>query len=167
MKKFSAMDIANFYVQLSQDLPEGDITNLKLNKLCYYAQGWSLVRLGRPLFDDEIQAWKYGPVIPSVYHTYKVCGENPIAEPASRFDEAEFDTDELNLLIDVYMTYGKYSPGQLVSMTHAAGGPWAEVFEEMQNHVISVAAMQKYFSQSNELEVMRMNVTQGNVVTYA
>lgn len=167
MAKYKGIEIANFYVQMSNDLPETDITNLKLNKLCYYVQGWSLAKLGHPMFSDDIQAWKYGPVVPDVYHTYKVCGNNAIAEPADRFDESRLSTDELNLLIDVFMTYGKYSPGELVSMTHAAGGPWNQVYVEGENNRITNDILEKYFSESNELETLNLNATPENVKKYA
>ena len=62
--KYRALDIANIYIGLANGLPNDNIDNFKVNKLCYYAQGWSLAKLGYPLFDDEIEAWQYGPVIP-------------------------------------------------------------------------------------------------------
>ncbi len=166
MAKFTAMDIANFYVQLSNDLPETDITNLKLNKLCYYAQGWSLVVLGSPLFEEEIQAWDYGPVVPEVYHTYKVCGKNPIGEPADSFDESRLTADELNLLVDVFNSYARYSPSELVNMTHVANGPWKNAYEERMNHSISLDMMKNYFDKSSELKRMQLTVTPENVVEY-
>ena len=163
---FRAIDIANFYVQLANDLPETDITNLKLNKLCYYAQCWSLVKLGRPLFSDEIQAWDYGPVIPDVYHTFKVCGRNPIGEPSEHFDETLLDSDELTLLIDVYSSYGKYTPNELITMTHKPGAPWDEVYEEHMNNPIPTPSMVRYFSKSNELHEFTPNITPENTIIY-
>ena len=167
MAAFTAMDIANFYVQLSNDLPETDITNLKLNKLCYYAQGWCLALLNHPLFDDEIQAWDYGPVIPEVYHTYKVCGKSPIGEPADVFDESRLSTDELNLLIDVFNSYAKYAPSELITMTHADGGPWRKAYQERMNNPIDLDVIKEYFKQSDELKGMQLNITPENVVEYA
>ena len=53
----------------------GDLmTNLRLQKLLYFAQGWHLARFGRPLFDASIEAWPYGPVVPEVYRAYKEYG---------------------------------------------------------------------------------------------
>lgn len=167
MAKYKALDIANFYVQLSNDLPETDITNLKLNKICYYAQGWSLVKLGRPLFDDEIQAWDYGPVIPAVYQTYKVCGKAPIAAPSEEFDESVLSPEELSLLTDVYISYGKYSPSALVSMTHEQNSPWDKVYHERQNNEIDIETLREYFHNSGELQPYQINITRDNVVEYA
>lgn len=167
MARFTALDIANFFVQLSNDLPETDITNMKLNKMCYYAQGWSLARLGYPLFDDVIQAWEFGPVIPSVYHTYKVCGKAPIEAPSDEFDESLLTSDELSLLTDVYISYEKYSPSALVKMTHMPGSPWSKVYKERENNPITTDMMKDYFSASNELQTFQINLTEDNVVTYA
>ena len=166
MAKFTALDIANFFVQLSNALPETDITNLKLNKLCYYAQGWSLARLGYPLFDEEIQAWEYGPVIPSIYHTFKVCGKAPIEAPSADFDESVLSSDELTLLTDVFISYGKYAPSALVQMTHMPGSPWSNVYEERENNPIGISLLKEYFSSSDELQTFQINPTEDNVVSY-
>ena len=48
-----------------------DLTNMKLNKLLYFAQGYYLKKYGRPLFDNAIEAWEHGPVVPEVYSAYK------------------------------------------------------------------------------------------------
>ena len=145
MTKFKAIDIANLYIRMSNDI-EGDcIDNLKLNKLLYFAQGWALVKLGGPLFDDEIQAWDYGPVIPAVYHTFKCCGSSPIKEPQDVFDENRLNTKELELLIDVYRKYGKYTGWALKEMTHERGCPWDQVYQRGMNRVIDPEIVRKYF----------------------
>lgn len=166
MSRLSALDIANFYVQLANSLPETEITNLKLNKLCYYAQAWSLVRLGTPLFDDVVEAWEYGPVLPKVYHTYKVCGKGPIAEAADYFDESRLSSEELSLLTDVYLTYGKYTPYELISMTHRPCEPWQAVYDDSEDKPISVDMIRSYFANSDELQTMRIQLTPENVVSY-
>lgn len=143
--KYKAIDIANFYIQLVNSLPDNTIDNLKLNKLLYYAQGWSLNRLGKPLFDDEIQAWDYGPVIPDVYHTFKKYGSKCIRKPIAEFDENVLESDELELLVDVYTNYGKYTGWALKDMTHVKGSPWDKVYVKGENHVISINSIQGYF----------------------
>ena len=60
-------DIANWF------LSRNDMTHKKLQKLCYYAQAWYCALYdGTPLFDDEIQAWVHGPVIPALYPVYGI-----------------------------------------------------------------------------------------------
>ena len=149
MSGHSALNIANFYIQVVRSFPDDAIDNLKLNKLLYYVQGWSLVRLDRPFFSDEIQAWEFGPVVPQVYHQFKACGRQPIEEPEDFYDESHFSSDELDLLIDVYRKYGRYTGWALKEMTHKPGSPWANVFVRNQNNVISHASMKDFFRKDN------------------
>ena len=148
---FKALDIANMYINLANGL--GDhIDNLKLNKMLYYAQGWHLARFGEPLFDDTIEAWEYGPVIPAVYHAYKMCGDNAIAEPINVFDEHALTNDQLSLLTDVYITYGKFTGNELVRRTHRPGSPWSSVFVRGANNEVDKEALRVYFENNNELQ---------------
>lgn len=144
--RFKAIDIANFYIQLANSLSDNSVDNLKINKLLYYAQGFSLAKLGAPIFEDDIQAWDYGPVIPDVYHAFKCCGKKSIDEPTDEFDESCLNSEELNLLIDVYTSYGKYTGWALKNMTHVQGSPWAMVYEPGKNRVISLDSMKEYFA---------------------
>lgn len=155
------------YVELVNDIPNDNIDNLKLNKLCYYAQAWSLVKLGYPLFDDNIEAWDYGPLIPEIYHAFKACGKRQIEEPTYHFDESNFSSDELSLLTDVYMTYGKYTSSALINKTHEKGSPWRTVYEKMNNNVISKDLLIDCFKDSTELETMQLNLTPETVIDYA
>lgn len=166
MAKYTAMDIANLYIDLANSIPEDSIDNLKLNKLCYYAQGWCLAKLGYALFSDNVEAWDYGPVISPVYHAYKNYGKKPIEEPTYHVAESRFTSDELSLLTDVYMTYGKYSSRELINKTHKPNSPWCDVYVAMQNNTISEVSMKNFFSNSNELETMHLCLTPENVLSY-
>ena len=69
--KVSAEDIAFYFVERSSGLPENDLTNLKLQKMLYYAQAeYMKANNGQVLFEDKIEAWKHGPVVPSVYNLF-------------------------------------------------------------------------------------------------
>lgn len=146
---FKAIDIANFYIGLANDIQDDSIDNLKINKMLYYAQGWSLVKLGHSLFSEDIQAWDYGPVVPEVYHAFKCCGKSSIKEPQDVFDESRLNTEELELLIDVYRTYGKYTGWALKEMTHEKGSPWDQVYQKGMNNVIGIDRVKDYFSRLN------------------
>ena len=123
----NVQDVAKFFIGLANAQAEheqGDLmTNLRLQKLLYFAQGWHLVRYGKPLFEDEIDAWQYGPVVPSVYNEYKSYGRSGI--PGALPDMSAFSEDEYALLLDVAREYDKYGTSKLVSMTHAPGSPWS------------------------------------------
>lgn len=73
-KKPTALHVAQYFISQSKISSPYAVTNLKLQKLLYYAQGFHLAVYGEPLFEEEIQAWAHGPVIPSVYNRLKRYG---------------------------------------------------------------------------------------------
>lgn len=158
-----AMDVANFYIQLANGLPGDSIDNLKLNKLLYFAQGRYLAVTGKPLFDDDIEAWEYGPVVGDIYRAFKVCGRNPI-ENGDVFDESTLSSEALDVLVDVYMNYGKYSGGALVQMTHEHGTPWSDVYVEGANNIISCDKMKKYFSSDTSFQPFEIDYANAEIV---
>lgn len=122
----NVFDVADFFIQIANQSEDDQMTNLKLNKLLYYAQGVYLARTGRPLFDENIEAWTFGPVIPNIYRKYKVCGRNPIASSDDIVDRSHFTSEELETLLDVMREFGQYTGTALVTMTHRAGTPWSD-----------------------------------------
>lgn len=141
-----ALDVANFFIDLANADPDECMTNLRVNKLLYFAQGWSLVQLKKPLFKDDIQAWKYGPVVPEVYEAYKEYGRERISQTKGDYTPDCFTSDELNLLCDVIDEYGKYSSTGLVELTHVEGSPWEKVYIPNANMLISNESLKKFFS---------------------
>jgi uncharacterized phage-associated protein len=120
-----AEDAARFFIDCGA-ADNDPVTNLRLNKLLYFAQGIHLVNTGAPLFPEEIEAWPLGPVVPDIYHKYKPHKESPIvAAPLSshreRFTDAEYSS-----LLDTLREFGIYSTPHLVDLTHIHGGPWDE-----------------------------------------
>lgn len=103
---------------LSKACPDcGDeISNLKLQKILYYMQGFHLACFGTPLFEDDIEAWMYGPVVPSVYDLYKANGSNDIPLPEG--DIVELTPEEEDIFNQVYDAYGQFSAFKLMEMTH-------------------------------------------------
>lgn len=117
-------DVAEFFIRVANQREDDQMTNLKLNKLLYYAQGVFLARTGVPLFSDSIEAWPFGPVVADVYHRYKECGRNPIQSNGD-IDRSRFKEDEFETLLDVMRELGQYTGASLVSLTHRAGTPWS------------------------------------------
>ncbi|MBR5126389.1 MAG: SocA family protein [Oscillospiraceae bacterium] len=118
------------------------ISNLKLQKLLYYAQGCALAVTDEPLFGDEIVAWQHGPVVECVYHAYKNNGSNGIVFEDD-FDFSQFTPEENELLEEVYDTFGQYSAWKLRNMTHEET-PWLTT---QQSEVISTGVIKDYFKQ--------------------
>ena len=145
----SAAAVANFFIDAANKCGAEPMTNLRLQKLMYYAQAWNLIRNGNPLFDENIKAWELGPVVPSIYQKYKICGHNPIANADDSFDYSVFHETELSVLIDVFVGYGKYTTSQLVNMTHRPKGAWDRTEK---NATISNECIRADFSGMKPLE---------------
>ena len=122
--KLSCHDVAQYFVaQMDEDA--GDlVSNLKLQKLVYYAQGFSLVLHGRPLFSERIEAWVHGPVVPELYQEYKPCGSDAISHPGE-LDFSLYDEQTRQLLDEVYGVYGQFSAWKLHDMTRSEP-PWRD-----------------------------------------
>lgn len=142
---YTALDVANFFVDMFNTDPENHITNLHVNKLIYFAQGCSLARNGRPLFPEEFRAYPYGPVVKQVYDAFAPCGRNPISSCAGEYNPSIFSADDLDLLVDVYNEYGQYNSSALVSMTHQPDTPWSSVYEEDRRNLIPNESIRNYF----------------------
>ncbi len=150
-----AIDVARFFVEAGS---KKSMSNMKLNKLVYLAQAWSLARNGKPLFDEEIQAWEYGPVIPEVYREYKQYGSNLIP-PTHSFDFSQIDAETYELLLDVAREYMHYPSGSLVNLTHASGGPWDTVYKKCKRGgVISLESILSYYQKKNPLNSFNIGI---------
>lgn len=111
--------VADYLLSYSREF--GDVlTNLKLQKLVYYAQAWFLALYDDPLFDAPFEAWPHGPVQPDLYHRFKEYRWKPILEeirPPKFPPEIE---DHLNEIID---TYGDMTAHHLERLVHQED-PW-------------------------------------------
>lgn len=143
MPRSTAEDVAKYFIwRTNQDEEYGDnITNLKLQKLVYYAQGFHLAWYEEPLFGDQIEAWAHGPVVRPLYFKYQTYGAKPIPTPED-FDPASLDQQTKAVLEEVYSVYGQFSAWGLRNLTHEEA-PWQDT---AQNAVISEEAMKQYFA---------------------
>ena len=136
-------DVANYLLARSRtDDDVGEpMSNLKLQKLVYYAQGTYLAVHGEPLFNEQIEAWTHGPVVSELYHRFKQHGSDAI-----EFDEQialdKYNDNAREVIDSVYSFFGQYSGWKLRNMTHAEP-PWKET---PAGGVIGHAAMKNYFA---------------------
>lgn len=144
---YSALDIAKWFL-CAVDRESGDsITHLKLQKLLYYAQAWSLVLLDKRMFKEEIQAWMHGPVVPEVYEEYSKYGYQEIPKP----NECPIIAKEYEeVLEEVMKTYGIYQAKYLEMLTHSEQ-PWIEARENLPlearcDKPISIKTMKSYYT---------------------
>ncbi len=139
-----ANDVAKLFLKWARE--NGDtITNLKIQKLLYYAQAWYLVNYGRRLFDDDIEAWDLGPVIRSIYRKWKKYNSMPIQYTPNDKEENAFEKHHLEFLVEFYRIFSSFSSTALVSMTHNED-PWKKAFESGKNNVISPSLMKEYYT---------------------
>lgn len=139
----SVFDVAKYFLSLSDEEAGDTISNLKLQKLLYYAQGFNLALFSEPLFNEQIEAWTHGPVIPVTYSEYKKYGANTIPNPTD-FDSELIDKQSRDLLDEVYNVYGQYSAWKLRNMTHIES-PWVNAYNAAPSSVVDNASMESYF----------------------
>ena len=140
---YNAAAVANWFLARAER--DGvSLDPIKLQKLIYFADGWCLALTDKPLIDEHIEAWDYGPVVPSIYHEFKDFGRNAITRRATAFEprpgkiagfatflnskivepEIRDDPDTEQLLERIWRVYGKFSGVQLANMTHAPDSAW-------------------------------------------
>lgn len=132
----SPKSIANYFLDLAWASGQ-PIDPMKLQKLVYYATGWYAGYMGQQLIDENIEAWPFGPVIPSLYHEFKQFGAGSINRKATNYNGVGFveapaptDPNLCRFLDNVWSSYGQFTGWKLSEMTHAPGGPWDLTWRE-------------------------------------
>lgn len=143
----NALDVVPYLLGRAMESRNSLITPLKLQKLLYYAQAWSLVFRGEMLFAEDIQAWVHGPVVPSVYQKYKGYGYTTLPQETS---SASLESEEIEVLDVVWSTYGSRSAKFLEALTHIEE-PWQKarmglLSTQVSNKTISPQDMKNYYS---------------------
>ena len=104
-------------------------TPMHVIKLVYLSHGWMLGIHGVPLLDEQVEAWQYGPVVPSTYYRYKRFGGEPITD-APRERSTEISSDQASLIKEVDDAYKEFSALDLSGITHKKGSPWYVTFRQ-------------------------------------
>lgn len=123
----TATDVARFLVQCAIDM-KAPLTNMKLQKMLYFA--WiEYYKVSRSyLFDDSINAWKLGPVVPEVYDEFKIFAAMPIT--FTKKPELELKPEVKGFLNKFSQRYRDVNAFDLVRKTHERGKPWSEAYRE-------------------------------------
>ena len=138
----TCFDIAKYFLTNVNEDYGDNISNLKLQKLVYYAQGFYLALYDKPLFREQIKAWTHGPVVPALYKKYKDFGAGAIPIPQD-MDFSIYDEQTKELLDDIFNVFGQFSAWKLRNMTHTEP-PWKNV-STCVNNIISHKSMKEYF----------------------
>ena len=139
--KYSVFDIADWF------LKKGNMTQKKLQKMCYYAQAWCYALNGYRLMNSDFQAWIHGPVSPALYEKFRRFGYDTIKIKGNV--NIELDKQDEELLEDVWETYGDRTGNALEALTHREA-PWIEARKGYSENerctvVISPESMKRYY----------------------
>lgn len=161
---YKALDVARYVVNYGRE--KGHlISNLKLQKILYFIQASFLVEKedNSICFEDNIEAWDFGPVVPNAYHEFKKYGAGSIPEIKDYIDssdgiwgskkkrfEKNIICDEDQILInEVVDEAASYSARALVDITHIQA-PWADRYSKGSNNIITNDSIKEYFLTYNE-----------------
>jgi uncharacterized phage-associated protein len=133
----TSLAVANKFIEMSRK-DNRPITLMKLLKVIYFAHGWHLALCeNKPLIDDTIEAWKFGPVAPTVYHALKENASNPIKDFGKDINIEKMELFvpilEGGTFLDAFLNriweiYGKFTASQLSELTHQPGTPWYKIW---------------------------------------
>ena len=138
-------EVANYFIALAKD-SNVSLSNMQLQKLVYIAFGYYAAILNEPLFEDEIQAWNYGPVIPNLYHLLKKYGAGEVTDFVDASTTITADDPASKIIEGVWNTYIKYDGIQLSKLTHEEGTPWSNVWnKDQRNATIPLAVIRQHY----------------------
>ena len=144
----SVFDVADFFIHCI-DVASGSVmTPLRLQKLVYYAQAWSLVLLGEELFPEDFYAWARGPICEPLWEKYK---DVTVIYSTDNYPTDKFTEEQIELLDEVWDTYGIYDAAYLERLVHSEW-PWQQARQDYTPEgkcceVISKAIMKRYYQE--------------------
>lgn len=157
----NAIAIANEFVSLAKEEQSKRLTPLLLMKLTYIAYGFGLALIpDKPMIDprfDKVEAWKLGPVIPSVYHTFKGYGAGVVTDFGIIFRAEDKDGtptvdiprmgagDERDIVGMTWKRYHHCTASDLVTILHAVGTPWQLTYRAGENREIPERLTRRYY----------------------
>lgn len=128
-----AESVASFFLQRDAERADADVTQMKLHKLMYYAQGSYLASTGRRLFDSSLEAFEHGPVVEDVRNIYNQYGRDIIvvADSTATIPSGEFaplPSDVEEYLERIWRKFGDFSASHLRAMSHK-DAPWKDNYK--------------------------------------
>ena len=136
--------IANYFLSKAENDGIKDMTPMKLIKLVYFSYAWYLAIFEKKLFTETVEAWRYGPVVPSIYHEFKRFGNSPIQQYSINFELennkisfpviAMDDEDALGVVGAIWRTYKNRDGWDLSKITHEDNNtPWSLAYAQGEN----------------------------------
>lgn len=138
----TSISVANELLNLAKNKNK-TLTPMQLIKLVFLCHGWMLGLYGRHLITDQVEAWRYGPVLPDLYHKIKHFRSNPVTT-LDNDSHNHFDTEEKDIINQVYEIYGHLNGIQLSTLTHEKDSPWEKTWKSG-NSIISNDLIENYY----------------------
>ncbi|MDB5205075.1 MAG: hypothetical protein JWR72_150 [Flavisolibacter sp.] len=131
---------------------ENYVTQMKLQKMVYLAHGYHLAKYNEPLISEEFEAWKFGPVVQSIYQDYKLYGSDAIidtgliAEDEVKLETVKLSGTAIDAIDYTWQVTKHLNASQLSRWSHLDGSPWAQVYSEHQYSIpIKNTSIKEYF----------------------
>lgn len=155
---YDVLEVCRHIVNYCND-HDYSITNLKLQKILYFIQADFLVSTSQKCFNDRIEAWDFGPVVPKAYRAYKQFGNSYIPKVTYYVEknDSDFWSSKVKQYTDTVITepdkkrideivdaLSGYSATELVKITHQQK-PWINAFSSQNNKEITTGAIEEYF----------------------
>ena len=157
---YSSLAIGNEFIGRALEGAARGLTQMQVQKLVYLAHGWSLGAYDEPLIEDQIEAWKFGPVIRPLYSALSRYGSSPIDklirwgedtvlissddDGIAHEDLTEWHAAVVNMVWD---NYGTYAAFKLSALTHEPGTPWSQVYQDGYKRVIPNNVIREHFKE--------------------
>jgi uncharacterized phage-associated protein len=125
-----SLSVAQRLLEDCAEVGAGAVTPMQLIKLAYIAHGLMLGKHGAPLLDECVEAWEYGPVVPSVYRAVKRYKSSPVGSVDGADREFTFSADEAMVMKLTAKTYGNAAGTRLSAATHKPGTPWTQTWSK-------------------------------------
>lgn len=141
------------YAFVEKGIEEGRfVTQMKLQKMVYFAHGYHLAKYGEALVNEKFEAWKFGPVVQDIYQTYKLYGSDPIMDtfflpkPPRNYRYKPLTDSAADAIEYTWKVTKDLSANQLSHWSHLDGSPWATVYDSAKSsNTISDESIREYF----------------------
>lgn len=138
---YNALAVSRYIIAYEENRGR-TVSNLRLQKLLYFVQSAFLAITGKPCFEDDFEAWDYGPVVPEVYRKYKIFGSTMIPS-LENMDKSNIQNEDRKLIDHTLEICSRYATSQLVEISHKQA-PWRNAYMPGMSNVITKNSILKY-----------------------
>ena len=156
MAKDTPQQIANYFIKQANK-ENVVLTKLKLMKLVYISYAWYLYYTNEDLFDEKIEAWQYGEVVPSLEKKYKYYKKERITQIDGIVPNTDEDGDLADTVIGVWYLYKNQDVEDIINTLHEKDSPWFQVYKADENIQVNTEEMKPIIKQRAEIGITKAN----------